>query len=150
MSKLKFRLAKLSDLDQIVKLESKCFEENQVIRQGYRRLIHAKTATFIVAEVAGYVIAFIIITFRKNSKKARLFMLCVETTFRNYGIAGMLCDLGENFAIKRKCNAIVLEVRSDDTKAIQYYKARKYKNFGIYKKYFENKVSALRMKKDLP
>lgn len=149
MDKFIIRNANLPDLDAIVNLEHKCFKENQITRRSFRRLLQSTSSETIVAEVAKHIIGFIIAVFRKNSSKARVFILCVDKHFRNYGIARVLCERIEKRALKRKCHTITLEVRANNRQAIRFYKALGYEVFGQYPEYFENKIDALRMKKKL-
>jgi ribosomal protein S18 acetylase RimI-like enzyme len=149
ISDLIIRNALPTDLDQLVLLENACFTSDKMSRQSYRTLLKKKSAAIIVGEVDNIMIASATLFFRKNSTKARLYSIAVHPTYRKFGIAATLCQQLEKVAQQHSCHSILLEVRTDNTNAIQFYEKNGYKVFDTYTAFYEDGLDALRMQKQI-
>lgn len=143
------RLATQKDLDHLVNLEQENFSTDVLSRHHFRYLLKRNSAEIYVAIHQKKLVGCAIMLFRKNSFTARIYSLVVSKQHRRLGIAQALQKKIEKNALRRHCDTIILEVRKDNTPAIQFYQKHHYKIFGKYIKFYEDQTDALRMKKSL-
>lgn len=145
----KIRQAQMGDLDQLTALEERCFESDRISRRQYRYLIGAQTAWISVAAENGKVIGSLVLLFRSNSKKARIYSLSVSKEYRKQGIAVDLSIFCEKECRHRGCTEVYLEVKSDNERAISFYIKNGFEVFGKYPLYYADGQDAVRMRKRL-
>lgn len=148
-SKGRVRVAVPTDLDAVERLENAVFSSDELSRRSLRYYIHARTACFLVAEVAGDIIGDAIVAFRRGAKAARLYSIAVEPGQAGYGWGRRLLRACEDVASDRGCTTLRLEVRGDNAPALRFYEAAGYTRFGTYDDYYEDGASAWRYQRDL-
>lgn len=144
---MKFRSAVYSDISHLLRLENESFSTDKLNQRNFRELIKKSSADVIVIEKNAEIIACAVILFRKKSTVARIYSLAVTKTFRHQGIASKLCQYIELQAKKRGCSSLILEVRTDNAPAIEFYKKQDYHAFGIYQHFYTDGLDAIRMRK---
>lgn len=149
MNNILIRHANEKDIDDLVELEKKCFTTDHLSKNNLRHLLAANSAEIWVANHDKKNIGSLVILFRKNSKKARMYSLAVHPEFRSRGIAALLCQQMEKMAAKRRCCILLLEVNPDNHAAVKFYRKLGYVRFAEHKHYYEDGTPALRMKKDI-
>jgi len=146
----KLRRGRLADLDALVALEREFFTADLVIsRRGFRHFITSPRSTLIVAEVNGKVAGCVLVNYRQGSKRGRLYTISVGREFQRRGIARQLMAAAEASARRRGCQFMRLEVRADDAGAIALYESSGYARFGRHRRYYDNRIDALRFEKRL-
>jgi len=143
------RAAALHDLNNLVDLENECFTADKMQRKHYRALLTKPSAKIFLAEDDHKVVGCLVVLFRKNTSRARIYSLAVSPAYRHLGIAKKLCAAIEDEAKWRNCASILLEVRPDNHAAISFYQKNGYEIFGSYTKFYEDGTDAWRMKKIL-
>lgn len=142
-----FRLATLFDCEAFCALEMKCFTTDLVQPIHFKRFIRSKSCTVLIVEDQQKLIGSAIILFRKNSKIARLYSIAIAPEAQGKGIAKSLCAKIESNAREHGCHEIRLEVRPDNTRAINLYQKLNYHLFGRYHQFYEDGTDALRLHK---
>ncbi|CCG09387.1 GNAT family N-acetyltransferase/peptidase C39 family protein [Pararhodospirillum photometricum] len=143
------------DLPALVALEEACFTGDRMSRRSFQRLLKSPNALFVgvVGEVEGEeegpLAGYALVLVRTGTLLARLYSLAVAPAFRGRGLGRVLLDAAEARARTFGAAAMRLEVRPDNAGAIALYRARGYRDFAIYQKYYEDLSDALRMSKSL-
>jgi [ribosomal protein S18]-alanine N-acetyltransferase len=148
---VRVRRAELSDLDDLVALEQATFDHDQVSRAQYRRHLDSDTARVLVASAnhrrfLGTALVF----FRKGSRTARLYSIASLPEARGKGVGTALIEAVEAAALQRRCDAVRLEVRTDNDSAIRLYERLGYRRIGgPLKGFYEDGSDAYRFEKSL-
>lgn len=146
----KLRRGRLADLDALIALERDFFTADHIISQrSFRRFIASPRSALIVADVEGKVAGCALVNYREGSRRARLYTISVGRAFQRRGIARQLMAAAERSARRRRCRFMRLEVRADDTGAIALYESSGYLRFGLRRRYYDNRIDALRFEKPL-
>lgn len=104
---------------------------------------------FLVALEKGEVLGFLLAVPRDETA-LRVLMLAVEQQHQGKGIARKLMSAAEGYAASRKMGSIVLEVGTDNTKAVNLYNRLGFKVVGILQEYYKDRTDAFVMRKILP
>lgn len=146
----KLRRGRTCDLDALLALERDFFtRDHQISRRGFRHFIASPKSTLIVAEIGGKVAGCALVLYRQGSKLARLYTIAVGARFQRRGLARRLLSAAERDALRRGCQMMRLEVRADDEGAIGLYKTSAYRPIGSRRRYYDNRIDALRFEKPL-
>ena len=142
---INIRQALFEDLDAIMKIENACFGSDAFSSHQMAYLITRSKGVFLVVghndEIAGY-ISFII-SGRHNT--GRIYSIAVASDHRGGGIADVLMDKTIEHANENNLNAIFLEVRTDNTAAIQLYKKKGFTMHTIKQQYYSDGAPAYSM-----
>ena len=108
----------------------------------------SKASALIVAEDAGWIVGYALVEFRRTSKLARLFSIArIDDAPRGCGSA--LLEVCETEALRSGCNAMRLESREDNFRALRLYESAGYVRFARVEDYYEDGAPALRLEKAL-
>ncbi|WP_233840255.1 GNAT family N-acetyltransferase [Dyella sp. 2HG41-7] len=134
---VRVRRAELSDLDDLVALEEATFDSDKISRAQFRRHLDSDTARVLVASAnhrrfLGTAMVF----FRKGSRAARLYSIASLPEARGKGVGTALIEAAEMAAQQRHCDALRLEVRTDNDSAIRLYERLGYRRVHPIKKAF--------------
>jgi ribosomal protein S18 acetylase RimI-like enzyme len=141
------RAAQNTDIDALHRIEMASFEFDQLSKRRFKHWVSAGNAIFLVACDNNAVVAYALGISRKGSRCTRLYSIAVDQCVRGQKLGEKLLMALEAHALLKGAFFMRLEVAVDNHHAISLYKAQGYKQFGIYKAYYENKVDALRMQK---
>lgn len=137
------------DLDDLVELEQ-LFPSDRIERASLARLIGRDSAAVLVATgPAGEVIGDAIVLLRRGFRSARLYSMVVAPAWRGHGVAVALLRAAEAAARRRGYAQVRLEVRDDNTPAINLYRSHGYHVVGNKQRYYEDESAALQMSKDI-
>lgn len=142
------RPANLTDLQELIRLEAE-FPSDRISQHSWRYLLKRAHAQCFVAEDTHGIIADLIVLYRSNSLKARLYSLIVASLKRGQGLGKSLLQAGENYALAYGRNFMILEVRVDNYPAINLYHQLGYKNTAYLPNYYHDQTAAYRMSKSL-
>jgi len=144
MDKLLLRLARPSDLDDLVQLENRCFQDDRISRRSFRRFLDVPGDRLLVAELDGVLAGYCLVLMNAATRLARIYSIAVSPDARGLGMGEQLVRESERLAAE--CGRIVmrLEVREDNPAAIALYRRLGYRQFGTYRDYYEDHGNALR------
>ncbi len=139
----------LEDLEELVRLEARCFETDRLSRRNFRYLLSRANALTLVAEEGGALEGYAMLLFNTGTSLARLYSVAVDPRGRGMGTGGRLLEAAESAARDHDCVSMRLEVRADNGPAIGLYEKRGYRRFGVIEDYYEDHQRALRFEKFL-
>lgn len=141
------RQAQSQDLEQLIRLEELCFNEESFSRQQIRYLATRAKADFLLTEEAGEITAFIVLLKRKNSSALRIYSLAVSPRHRGKGLARLLLAEAGKRARNNGFRYLTLEVSAFNEPAVCLYKQHGFEVFGERPAYYKNGSKALLMRK---
>jgi ribosomal-protein-alanine N-acetyltransferase len=101
---------------------------------------------FLVAEYAQKIIGFLV-GVKIDTEKAKILMLSISKPFRRKKIGTGLINLFIKKIKKEKIKRIELEVRTDNSKAIQFYQKHDFKVINKLSKFYQNGKNAYTMER---
>ena len=148
---LLIRNANDDDVDEMFRLEQKCFEVEAFSTHQLQYLINTKTAVSFVAEYQGNFAGFVIGLTNRNrfGRYGRVYTLDVDDRYRRLGIASTLLNALTEQLRRAGCTRCFLEVKLDNDKAIPLYEKMGFERSRIVPNYYSSGVHALKMKKSL-
>lgn len=141
--------ATIHDIPTLVKLEHQCFNGDRISAHNFRHLLTKGNSRIWVYREGNELIAAAIILMRKGSVHTRLYSFAVHPEHQGKGIAARLLEKMEKDIAKKNYQSIILEVRKNNLRAINFYQRQGYKVFGEYLNYYDDHMDAIRMKKSL-
>jgi ribosomal-protein-alanine acetyltransferase len=143
------RDAARDDLDAIVTLENDSFPEDRVSRRTFAYHLRAPDRTVIVATVDRALAGYVLNALRKTGRTMRIYTIAVDPRFGRRGIGTALLAAAEKLARRHGRQAVTLEVRYDNARAIALYEKCGYRLFGEHEDYYADGATALRYRKTL-
>lgn len=143
------RPGEAGDLDALLALEHASFATDRLSRRSLRNLLQSPHAAIIVAADADVLVGYALLLFRANTSSARLYSLAVAVDASRIGLGSILLAEAEEEAIRRDKISLRLEVRTTNFAAIELYRRRGYREFGIRRSYYADGADALRFQKSL-
>jgi ribosomal protein S18 acetylase RimI-like enzyme len=139
----------VADLAALLDLESRSFATDRLSPRSFRHFLGSSSAALIVADCAGTVAGYALVTFPPRSTLARLYSIAVARPLRGRGIGRLLMDAAERTAVRRGRRAMRLEVNVRNAPAISRYERAGYRLFGRLSDYYADHADALRFEKRL-
>jgi [ribosomal protein S18]-alanine N-acetyltransferase len=143
------RPARLSDLDELLKIEHAAFTTDHLSPRQYRKHLASTSAIVLVAVDTNGLLGKAVLFFRHGSEVARLYSIAVSDRARGRGVGAALLAAVEKAAAGRGCDRLRLEVRQDNVSAIRLYERLGYRRFGARSGYYEDGGDAWRYEKSL-
>ena len=144
---VEIRLAQMSDLPDLLRLESACFSGDRISRRSFRRFLESAGASCLVAEANGQMLGYALLLFRSGTALARLYSFAVDPAARGSGLSRRLLAAAEADAFERERILLRLEVREDNAPARALYERAGYRRHGRVADYYEDGTAAIRMEK---
>lgn len=136
---VRIRSAELSDLDDLVTLEQHSFDSDRLSRAQFRRHLDSDSAKVLVASTGPHrFLGTAVVFFRKRSGVARLYSIATHHAARGQGVGSALLDAVEQLARRRRCRALRLEVRADNSAAARLYERLGYRRLAALAGYYED------------
>lgn len=145
---LDIRLARPTDLDDLLLLEAIFPLTDRVTRRNLSRQLRSPSVTCLVCDQGG-ILGAAVLLFRKSSRIARLYSLSVAPNAGGKGIGRTLVEACKQEAAARQCNRIRLEVRASNLRAITLYERSDFRVIGREIAYYGDGEDALRMEVSL-
>ncbi|HYG85769.1 MAG TPA: GNAT family N-acetyltransferase/peptidase C39 family protein [Azospirillum sp.] len=143
------RQAQPFDIPALLAIEERSFVTDRLTRRSFHYMITKANAAVLV-ECHGDVIAgYALVLFHAGTSLARLYSFAVDPAYRGQGVGTRLMHAAEQTARSHECLYLRLEVRRDNSPAIDLYKRNGYHEFGVYADYYEDHMEALRLEKRL-
>lgn len=143
-TQVNIRKAEKSDLDDILRIETLCFETDKFNKRQFVYLL--SKSIFLVAEIKGKAVGYIILLETKRSKNLRLYSIAVHPEAQGKQIGQHLIDHAIQLAKSLNKQGINLEVRETNQAAIKLYKRNGFDFFGIKPAYYADGAHAALMK----
>ena len=154
MADVFYRLAQPEDIDEIVRLEERCFPTEPWSRQMFSEELENDLALFVVAEdtgfggkigeghgrIAGYLIAWVI-----APVECQVGSIAVLPEYRRQGIARQLLGILLQTCRETGTPDAYLEVRVSNTAAIELYQSLGFAQDGLRKAYYQDGEDAITM-----
>lgn len=144
------RPARLDDIAALVRLEDASFTTDKLGVTQFRHFISGRTACLLVGRAGGSqeaLAGYVLVLFRSGSRKARIYSIAVDESWRGQGIGERLLRAAEQAAHERGCNLMRLEVRPDNAAALGMYEKQGYRPFGRFPAFYEDGTDAIRLEK---
>jgi len=145
------RAALLADLNALLELEGASFPGDRLSRRQLRHLLsgQARCDCLVWTDAADSVVGAVVVLYRRNSRRARLYSIAVAAAARGRGVGGQLLVAAEQAARARGCDELRLEIRQDNPASIALFSAAGYRRFGERPGYYEDGMHAWRYCKEL-
>lgn len=140
-------LAEFRDCDDLVNLEERCFEYEQLTRLRFLYHIGNRNCYLLIARLDKEVVGYGMLLFHSRRTRGRIYSICTAPEFRGRGVASAILDEIERIA-RQKGKGVSLEVRKENTIAQKLYASRGFALLGCKKKYYTDGCDALVMCKD--
>lgn len=145
-----FRLATVDDLDTLTAMEAASFpaeKYHQTPRRQFRYLIQKGNAQIWLAEKGGIVCGSIIILFRNNSSYGRMYSINVLPEYQGGVIGKALFEKAEACCKDKDGAGMLLEIRSDNIKHLERYKAQGYMIVKRVEDYYPDGQSCIKLRR---
>lgn len=144
------RLARPSDLEALVAIETTAFHSDRISRRSFRRLLASGSARVLAAAADGELVGYAIVLYRSKSRVARLYSIAVASESAGSGVGRRLLEAAEEAAGVDGRLVLRLEVREDNARAISLYERSGYRRTGRSAAYYADGAAALRLERILP
>jgi ribosomal protein S18 acetylase RimI-like enzyme len=141
------RAARSTDIDRLVEIENAAFQHDRISRRSFRKLIDRRTAETIVAEDEGRIVGYCMVLFRTGTAVARLYSIAVAPDHSGKSVGRALLAGAEEAAHGAGRMLLRLELREENTRALNLYHQAGYHQIGKETDYYEDGAAALRMEK---
>jgi ribosomal-protein-alanine acetyltransferase len=137
-------------LDKLCEIEKRCFEQEAFTKQQLAYLITDYSTIGLTALVNGEIAGFAIarVNIRRNVTFGHILTIDVAPAYRRKGIAQQLLQEIETILRERGINECRLEVRENNTAALNLYQKLGYTEIGKLEKYYGT-AHGLYLKKSL-
>lgn len=144
---MSIRPATLDDLDALIALENRCFDDDRISRRQFRHLLNKGHAALFVAELDAQIVASLVVLFSRGTATARLYSIAVAPETRGKGIARALVERAEAEAWREERAWMRLEIRKDNSASIGLFESLGYRRFGSLADYYADHMDAWRYEK---
>ena len=142
--------ASSKDLNRLYEIEKECFNEEAFTKEQISQLLDDYNTISLIArvqdEIAGFVIGMIHI--ERSTLRGHILTIDVGSAYRRKGIGTLLMDEIESIFRQKGVKASFLEVREDNTSAINLYLKQGYMIMGKLDNYY-GKIHGIYLKKTL-
>lgn len=143
------RPGRASDLSELVRLEQVAFRADRFSKRQVRYLLTRAHGTVLVLESGEGLAGAVYLLWRRSGASGRLYNIAVDPAYQRKGLGALLLQAAEDEAALRNCRRLSLEVRSDNTTAIDFYEDHGYRIVDDLPGYYDNDVPGWRMVKPL-
>ncbi|MEM3731253.1 MAG: ribosomal protein S18-alanine N-acetyltransferase [Candidatus Bathyarchaeia archaeon] len=142
--------ASIRDLEKLYEIEIKCFEKEAFTKQQIHSLLANYNSIGLVAKINSEIVGFIIgmIYPERDSLIGHIITLDVSPLHRRKGIAERLLQEIEGLFKENNVKTCCLEVREDNTAALNLYRKLGYRRVGRLKNYYGD-ANGIYLEKDL-
>jgi len=142
---MRVRLARQSDLDELVGLENAAFMTDRFHEDQIDYLLTRSHGTILVLEESGAIVGAAYLLWRSTLASGRLYNLAVHPVHQGKGFGAVLMREAELESARRGCDSLLLEVRADNTSAIEFYRRHGYSVTATLADYYDDHTAAYKM-----
>ena len=143
------RVANLSDRPALEALETASFAQDRIASRSWRRLLQRPSALVLVAPHGAEIAGALVLLFRRGSQVARIYSIAVAASARGAGIGPSLIDWALLVATARRCRAVRLETRLDNSRAQALFARQGFAVTGRTDGYYQDGMAALRLERPI-
>jgi len=147
--RIEMRRARRDDTDALLALEESVFATDRITRRSLRRFLASPSAVLTVATLDRELVGYALVLFRSDSRGARLYSIAVAPRAAGRGIGSALLATAEQQARELGCEAISLEVGTQNQRALDLYTRGGYRPIRKLPGYYSDGSDALRLGKTL-
>jgi ribosomal-protein-alanine acetyltransferase len=138
---VKIETASLKLLDQLFKIEEKCFDQEAFSKRQIAYLLTDYNTIALAAKADNDIVGFIIaqVEVEENTEFGHIITINVTPNFRRQKIATRMLRELENLLKQKSINECRLEVREDNHAAIKLYHTLGYQTVGKLERYYGTK-----------
>jgi ribosomal-protein-alanine acetyltransferase len=138
---VKIETATLRLLDQLYKIEEKCFDQEAFSKRQIAYLLTDYNTIALVAKTNSEIAGFIIVQVEveENTEFGHIITINVAPNFRRQKIATKMLHEIENLLKQKGISECRLEVREDNHTAIKLYQTLEYQIVGKLERYYGTK-----------
>ncbi len=138
---VKIETASLKLLDQLFKIEEKCFDQEAFSKRQIAYLLTDYNTIALAAKADNNIVGFIIaqVEVEENTEFGHIITINVAPNFRRQKIATKMLREMENLLKQKSINECRLEVREDNHAAIKLYHTLGYQTVGKLERYYGTK-----------
>ncbi len=148
-----FRDASSADLDSLWRLDQECFPPGIAYSKRELTLFMNSHGAFTVlaenSEDKGKALVGFILAQKHKNNWGHIVTIDVGTQFRRTGLGTQLMDAAERRLLDSGCVGIYLETAVDNQAAVHFYQRLNFQKIGIIRGYYQGKIDAFRMEKQL-
>ncbi len=144
------RLATLSDLDDLTRIENRAFDEEKYFlnsRRNYRHYLTRGNVKVIVALADDQVVGSAVLFFRSTSQFGRFYSLAVDPDFQGGAVGKILFQAAEDYCRSRTMKGMILEIREDNDRLCNRYIESGYKRSGEVRDYYPDRARCFKFRK---
>lgn len=132
--------ASIENLEKLYKIEKKCFQEDTFTEEQIAFLVTDRNCVCLVSKVEGEIVGFIIARINPGKKptEGHILTLDVSPAHRRKGLAVKLLERIEELLQNRGVEVCRLEVREDNTAALNLYRKVGYRKVTALQNYYGN------------
>ena len=116
------KFAESGQLDELLNIESRCFQFDRISRRSFKRLIKPGAHQLIVLMQKQVVAGYALILYRAGTNLARLYSIAVLPEYQGKGYSRLLLTRAEELTLEKYCVFLRLEVDVNNATAISLYK----------------------------
>jgi ribosomal-protein-alanine N-acetyltransferase len=138
---VKIETASLKLLDQLFKIEEKCFDQEAFSKRQIAYLLTDYNTIALAAKADNNIVGFIIaqVEVEENTEFGHIITINVTPNFRRQKIATKMLREMENLLKQKSISECRLEVREDNHAAIKLYSTLGYQTVGKLERYYGTK-----------
>jgi ribosomal protein S18 acetylase RimI-like enzyme len=145
----RFRKAKVSDIDELEKIENQSFSTDRISRRSFFGFFLGSSSVLFVALDGRILIGYGLVLYKKGSSLARLYSIAVAQKYKGKGFGTKILNALEEAAVARNAAYMRLEVANSNVAAISLYQSLGYYKFDVKEDYYESHEDALCFEKIL-
>jgi [ribosomal protein S18]-alanine N-acetyltransferase len=149
MRAIAIRLAVLSDLDAIERLERQVFSGDLLSRRSLRDFIQAPHRPLLLASDNEGLAGYALVVLPRGGRVARLYSIAVDPGRARRGVGRALVAAAQTYALGQGRQTLRLEVREDNHAAVALYERLGFCRFGRREDFYADGAAALRLEKRL-
>ena len=142
MTKVKFSLAELQDLNDIVLLEKACFDYDRYNESQINADLINEDNLVIVAKLNNKIVGYV--DYKIILDESELLKICVLDEFRGQGVGTKLLKF--SYKHLKGVGSVFLEVSSNNYKGVNFYKKLGFEQISVRERYYDDGSDAIIMK----
>jgi len=137
---LRVRDVSIADIDRLCEIEKGCFVEEAFTKRQISQLLTDYNSIGLAASENGKIVGFIIgmIYLDRKAVTGHILTIDVSLDHRRKGVGQMLLQEMESIFAQKGVQACLLEVRENNTAALNLYRKLGYKQTGKLENYYGN------------
>ncbi len=147
--KLELRPLGACQVADLTRLEQASFTSDLLSPRSFRRFIHSATADGHGAFIEGRLVGYSLMLMRRNSARARIYSLAVDSSQRGKGVGRRLLEALTPLALEHGKTSLQLEVATTNTAAVVLYESLGFRRVASRPGFYEDGGDAWVYRKDL-